>query len=62
MSCNSIKLNVITLNQVYLNVATLGNFDVRRKGGAPDTPEGCIEFLVDEGTFLVDEGAFLVLT
>lgn len=67
MSCNSIKLNVITLNQVYLNVATLGNFDVRRKGGSgvppkPDTPEGCIEFLVDEGTFLVDEGAFLVLT
>lgn len=67
MNSNNVKLNVIALNRVYLNVATLGVFDIGGKGGTtvppkPDTPEGYVEFLVDEGTFLVDEGAFLVLS
>ena len=66
MKSNNVKLNVVALNQVYLNAVTLGDFDIKRKGRGvvppkPDTPDGCIEFLVDEGTFLVDEGAFLVL-
>lgn len=64
MRFNNIKLNVVTLNRLQLNVVA---YDVGGKGGTvvppkPDTPEGCIEFLVDEGTFLVDEGAFLVLS
>lgn len=67
MKYNNVKLNVVALNQVYLNVVTLGDFGIRRKGGGvvppkPDTPEGYVEFLVDEGAFLVDEGAFLVLS
>lgn len=67
MKSNNVKLNVVALNQVYLNAVTLGDFDIRQKGGGvappkPDTPESYVEFLVDEGTFLVDEGAFLVLS
>lgn len=67
MRFNNAKLNTVALNKVYLDVVTLGVFDVGGKGGTvvppkPDTPESYVEFLVDEGTFLVDEGAFLVLS
>lgn len=67
MRFNNAKLNTVVLNKVYLDVVTLDTFDVGGKGGnvvppKPDTPEGYIEFLVDEGVFLVNEGAFLVLS